>query len=869
MMNSKKLRSHTIVPSTLYVYREADRLLQYIIEDMGRPGYVLVARQMGKTNLLINAKRTLAGKEDAFVYIDLSNSFRSARECFRYIIDTAIETNPDNFSFLYNEIVKSRSDNDLVDHLEHLFELRKLLGVIRGKLVIILDEVDALSKITFSDTIFKHIRSVYFSRTNYPQLERLTYILSGVAEPSSLIKDPRISPFNIGQNILLGDFSLDEYNSFIQKSGLELDAKVIDRIYYWTNGNPRMTYDICSAIEDFVITNSIVDIELIDEVISNMYLSSSDQAPIDHIRGLIENDSEMLDAVISIKEQDFISIKKSTRRKLYLSGVVGPDFEKEVLEIKNRVLDNALSIEWLYELRSDENGQLVEAVNAAFLEGNYGKVISIVDGVIDQLPVDSTFLTIQHLLITACYNTGDFLGVIKIYEKNEVIIDPAKADIDIKSIYLYGLSWYYIKEFAKAANAFDKIVSYNRRDLTHYRSMLNMGSSLLNIDYANGSADSVIVFNNIVSELSQMQLKLKTDEVQELKNIAYYNLGKYYYDNNMLDLSKLNFEAALKLPFIAYRPIILYHLYLLGSDKAASVDNLRVAANIIIDNQLKPQEYNIEKPMSVGYEVIYKILVELNNYDIVLCESLVKYIVSIDMSMISVYEQMNNSDDKFDTINTRFRDNLYSFIFEHKHSLLSDDQILFGYYVYKKSKLITVSGSGKFFIEPLLKKDLLKQMDAQDANYMSMLLRESIIRGDLSFAEVLLTTLRKKYFDLADRPALEIMLIDYYEMQLMRNQSKFLSVFRRARNILNLYSKNEIESSASSFVGNEALVFLKESAIESYQQFLPLFENKVVIPKSFKNKNITVVYNNGDVVVGKYKKLESDIKNEKCWIISE
>jgi hypothetical protein len=61
------------------------------------------------------------------------------------------------------------------------------------------------------DHVFSFIRSVYFSgRSNFPELENLTYLLSGVAEPSEIIKNKDVSPFNIGEKIYLDDFSFEE-----------------------------------------------------------------------------------------------------------------------------------------------------------------------------------------------------------------------------------------------------------------------------------------------------------------------------------------------------------------------------------------------------------------------------------------------------------------------------------------------------------------------------------------------------------------------------------------------------------------------------------------------------------------------------------
>ncbi len=65
----KILKPYTIIPEELYVQRDADKQVRNIIADMGRPGYVLVSRQMGKTNLLLNAKSKLETSNDAFIYI--------------------------------------------------------------------------------------------------------------------------------------------------------------------------------------------------------------------------------------------------------------------------------------------------------------------------------------------------------------------------------------------------------------------------------------------------------------------------------------------------------------------------------------------------------------------------------------------------------------------------------------------------------------------------------------------------------------------------------------------------------------------------------------------------------------------------------
>lgn len=66
----EQLKSCTIVPRQFYVERDADRQLKSIIDEMERPGYVLVSRQMGKTNLLLHTKEIFENDREVYVYID-------------------------------------------------------------------------------------------------------------------------------------------------------------------------------------------------------------------------------------------------------------------------------------------------------------------------------------------------------------------------------------------------------------------------------------------------------------------------------------------------------------------------------------------------------------------------------------------------------------------------------------------------------------------------------------------------------------------------------------------------------------------------------------------------------------------------------
>ncbi len=373
----KKLTAATIIPDTLYVERSADRQLKEIIKNMGRPGYVLVARQMGKTNLLLHTKAHMENAANIFVYVDLSRSFESDRECFRYIIDVALDSHANHFKDVREKIQSARIRNATAPYREHECELLILLECCSERLVIILDEIDYLTNTTFSDKIFAQIRSIYFSRASYTGLNKLTYVLSGVADPTQLIKDKKVSPFNIGQKIFLDDFSLSEYESFIEKAGLgALAVECKERIYYWTKGNPRMTWDICSEIEDRHIAGLAVAPSDIDAVVKELYLLRFDRAPIDHIRLQVDEDRQIREAVMSIRSGKGAALIDDMRARLYLAGILASSSASSLVQIKNPIIDRALSDQWLKDLSIKHSGLLQSAVEQYKL-GDYAASLSL------------------------------------------------------------------------------------------------------------------------------------------------------------------------------------------------------------------------------------------------------------------------------------------------------------------------------------------------------------------------------------------------------------------------------------------------------------------------------------------------------------
>ncbi len=111
-------------------------------------------------------------------------------------------------------------------------------------------EVQALTCYTFTDDFFVAIRSLYVARARQSELERLSFVLIGVATPSELIRDVKRTPFNIGQRVEMTDFTLEE--ALPLSKGLPLPVKeasqLLSWILDWTGGHSYLTQRLCQAV---------------------------------------------------------------------------------------------------------------------------------------------------------------------------------------------------------------------------------------------------------------------------------------------------------------------------------------------------------------------------------------------------------------------------------------------------------------------------------------------------------------------------------------------------------------------------------------------------------------------------------------------
>lgn len=637
-MSPKKIKSYAIVPQELYVTREADRQLRQIIEDMGRPGYVLVSRQMGKTNLLLNAKRDFDSSDNCFCYLDVSNSFSDLRSFFRNIIDTVLSGKVQLFEALSIKIKELRKVSEgLQPHKEHELELREILDVLPGKLIICLDEIDALTKVDYSDNVFSLIRSIYFSgRTNFPQFAKLTYVLSGVADPADLIKNKAISPFNIGEKIYLNDFTIAETKRFIEQCSLSLNDETIDRVYYWTAGSPRVTWDVCSAIESEVENNPSLDPDSIDRHVKRLYLTDFDLPPFDHIRARVEGDREIRNAVMSMHYGKSTALSDKVKDKLYLAGISTPKQKDGSVNFRNKIMAESLSEKWISDIES-ELLTLDERATDKLKAEKYDEAILLYQELLAESDnPDGEIAT--KLNIGYCYTQLEkFDAALDIFESCELKGSQNQALLDVKA-HWSGICYLCSNRLGEAIDQFRKLVypeDEKHQSVYYYEACVNLASALMVLgsqqagSLSESSAEIQELLMKAINSVDESPRSGKPIATRDILYTANYQLGRYYAGNNDPELGMRYIEEALKISSDDIKSTLYLELAKLEGDKGARIELYKKCCRSFIASRASLSGGSRLNPLWFGVDECAELLFNLVvSVELAEAKALVEYIES-------------------------------------------------------------------------------------------------------------------------------------------------------------------------------------------------------------------------------------------------
>jgi len=234
----------------LYLQRPADEQLLELCRQ-SRFAYVLTPRQLGKSSLMIRTAEQLLAEGFRAVLVDLTQ-IGTGSDAEKWYGDV-LEVVADQLELATSARAwwKQEEETGLTLRLTRFFE-EVVLAEVSEPIVIFVDEIDTTLSLAFTDDFFAAIRYFYVARAKNPALRRLSFVLIGVATPADLIRDPRRTPFNIGERVDLRDFTAAEAAPLAE--GLPLPTPEAERalgwILGWTGGHPYLSQRLCSVLAE-------------------------------------------------------------------------------------------------------------------------------------------------------------------------------------------------------------------------------------------------------------------------------------------------------------------------------------------------------------------------------------------------------------------------------------------------------------------------------------------------------------------------------------------------------------------------------------------------------------------------------------------
>ena len=338
----------------IYIPRQADdAMLEHC--QAGDFAYVLAARQLGKSSLMVRTAEQLKKQNICTVVMDLTELGVQATAAEWYLgliikisFELALDVNIFEWWMTHEQV-------GLTQRMVMFFQ-DIVLKQIDEKLVIFIDEIDSTLSLDFTDDFFAAVRYIYNGRATNPEFNRLSFVLIGVATPGDLINDPKRTPFNIGARIELNDFSFAEAKPLAVGLSANRDEahKILKYILHWTDGHPYLTQRLCRIVSEQQIRSWSA--KKIEYVVRDTFFEEMSYA---------DSNLQFIRDMLTKRAPDSIAVLKTYRdirarwqpvyddeqslikTHLKLSGVVRR--EANILRVRNRIYEHVFNPHWIRE----------------------------------------------------------------------------------------------------------------------------------------------------------------------------------------------------------------------------------------------------------------------------------------------------------------------------------------------------------------------------------------------------------------------------------------------------------------------------------------------------------------------------------------
>ena len=257
-----------------------------------------------------------------------------------------------------------------------------------------------------------------------------------------------------------------------------------------------MTWDVCSEAESQIQIIKL-SVEVIDKIVSNMYLTTFDRPPIDNIRDLVRKDKDIRNAIVEIEYHQGKAVSDKVKSKLYLSGII--NYNENDIQIKNRIIRECLSLEWIKSVEEEGKGMVAIAMDLYDKQKYNESLIAFEQYLIDSDFEEAEESVCYYYMGYASYRNSDFNKAIEYLEKTKFEVDEDPR-LFYRVLNLKGLVYYYDKQINKSLDCLKQVMNSGRKDEIYMRSLMNYGAISLDSDIPEHKNEAIKIFEDIINE---------------------------------------------------------------------------------------------------------------------------------------------------------------------------------------------------------------------------------------------------------------------------------------------------------------------------------------------------------------------------------
>jgi len=226
--------------SPFYVERVADSQLRRQLAGQGTTTTIQAGRQTGKTSLLTHAMNAYQGEQCRIIYLDFhlvdEESGKDLTSFLRFLSDAIAEQLDLEWEAVDRYWQAARNPAQTFNR----FLQQEVLRRFECPILLAIDEADVLLGAEYKKHFFALLRAWDSRRAFDADWRKLSLVMVISTHPYLLIDDVNLSPFNVGLNIQLRDFSPDQVADLNQRHGSPLKRDEIASLIALVGGHPYL-----------------------------------------------------------------------------------------------------------------------------------------------------------------------------------------------------------------------------------------------------------------------------------------------------------------------------------------------------------------------------------------------------------------------------------------------------------------------------------------------------------------------------------------------------------------------------------------------------------------------------------------------------